>query len=136
MATRSTISTMVNGKCVSVYVNFDGDERLRIPLLLNHYNTQELSESLVALGNISELNERLAPNEGEEHSFNNRIEDITVAYHRDRGEEFAQYKIGNDQDDCAGEEYSYHYDDGVWVYRDNRWKKGVWSNCSEWKDEE
>ena len=100
---------------------------------MEHYNSQELAEGIVALGNISSLNERLAPNEGEEHSFENPNYDITVAYHRDRGEDFKQY-IGKDKDDCCGEEYSYHFENSEWVYRDNRWKKGVWSNCSEWKD--
>jgi hypothetical protein len=124
---------MVNGKCVSVYVHFDGYETARIPLLLEHYNSQELAEGIVALGSISSLNERLAPNEGEEHSFDNRIDDITVAYHRDRGEDFKQYKIGETKDDCFGEEYSYHFENGEWWYRNNYHPtEAEWVKCSEW----
>jgi len=134
MSTRSTISTMVDGKCVGVYVHWDGYESNRIPLLLNNYNSQEDANALVALGAISSLRERIAPNENEKHSFDSAIEDVTIAYHRDRGEEFFQLD-GATKDDVADEEYSYHFEDGEWWYTDTPHKSnGTWIKCSEWKE--
>jgi hypothetical protein len=51
---------------------------------LNHYNTNELALKLVALGNLSILDESCEKPEG--HSFDNRIDGYTVAYMRDRGD--------------------------------------------------
>lgn len=61
-------------------------------LLSEHYNTAEAVKALLSLGDISSLGERLAPDKGEAHSFESPARDeergdVTVAYHRDRGED-------------------------------------------------
>ncbi len=55
-------------------------------MLLEHYQTRERVEALIDLGELHYLDERLAPNEGEEHSFEKPVEGVTVAFVRDRGE--------------------------------------------------
>lgn len=57
-----------------------------MPILTEHYNTAEKLKALLALGDISILGERLAPDADEPHSFEKPAEGVTVAYHRDRGE--------------------------------------------------
>jgi len=135
MATCGTISTMVDGKCVGIYTHLDSYPNARIPLLLENYNSQEMAESIVALGAISSLRERISPNEDESHSFDSAIKDVTIAYHRDRDEEFSQL-TGSTKDDVAEEEYSYHFEDGEWLYRDNNWDIDSWEKCSEWAESE
>ena len=85
MATRS----LINVKCTdekirSVYVHWDGSTHL--PILKKYYNSQEMAESLILLGDLSVLAPRLSPKMGENHSFDNPVKDICVAYCRDRGE--------------------------------------------------
>jgi len=85
MSTRSLINVQcLDGKIRSIYVHFDGDSHLET--LQKYYNTQDQAELLVSLGDLSILAERIAPKMGENHSFDNPIKGICVAYYRDRGE--------------------------------------------------
>ena len=61
-------------------------------MLLEHYNTPELATALVDLGSLSMVRERLAPDEGETHTFDTPVRHgtkggVTTAYHRDRGDD-------------------------------------------------
>jgi hypothetical protein len=67
--------------------HFDGYPTYVGRVLLEHYNTPKLVKSLIALGDISSLNENLAPQKDQVHSFSNPAENVTVAYGRDRGED-------------------------------------------------
>lgn len=70
MATRSNIAVQLdNGDVMSVYCHWDGYGHL--PTLQQNYNSQELAEELVRMGDIS--------------SLGNCIDD-TVFYGRDRNE--------------------------------------------------
>jgi len=135
MATRSTISTIINGKCVGVYAHWDGYPSSRIPILLTHYNSQEAAESIVALGAISSIRERIAPNEDEKHSFDSPDGDVTIAYHRDRGEDFEQIEGSDKNDYTYMEEFAYHFENGEWWYNDNHCDTIKWLRCSEWTPE-
>jgi hypothetical protein len=44
-------------------------------------------EGLIALGNISSLDKEVEPEDRSQHSFDSPEKGVTVAYHRDRGEE-------------------------------------------------
>jgi hypothetical protein len=125
MATRSTISAKINGRTVGVYVHWDGSPDTRIPLLLNHYNSQELAEGIIALGAISSLHPVLAPDEGKVHTFDTPITGVTVAYHRDRGEEFVQLKGMNAVEGVNDAEWHYHFENGHWLYKEHGAKKWV-----------
>jgi hypothetical protein len=85
MSTNSIITVeCTDGKFRQIYVHWDGDSHLDI--LKNHYNTQENAEILISLGDLSVLAERPSPKMGENHTFDNPIQGICVAYHRDREE--------------------------------------------------
>jgi hypothetical protein len=88
MATRSTIAIEdQNGKVRSIYCHWDGYPSNNGRILFENYKTQEKVESLIALGSISSLRPEVDIPEGVHHNFQNQDEDITVAYHRDRGED-------------------------------------------------
>lgn len=90
MSTHAFIGVVENtGTLKYVYNHSDGYPSHLGKMLLEHYNTPELATALVNLGDISMVRERLAPDEGEEHSFKNPVREgpkggVTTAYHRDR----------------------------------------------------
>lgn len=91
MATRSRIAIEnPNGEVTSIYCNWDGYFEGVGETLHKHFNEREKVEALIALGDISFLEENLGPVPG--HSFETPAEKTTVAYHRDRGDDFHQEK--------------------------------------------
>lgn len=89
MSTRSRIGFLhTDGTTETIYCHNDGYPENQMKILTENYDTAEKVRELLALGDISELGERIAPDEGEEHGFDyeRRAEGVTVAYHRDRGE--------------------------------------------------
>ena len=108
MATRSTLRMRLpSGECSKVsYCHWDGQPSNMLPLLNENYNTIEKVKELLALGNLSYLAKRVKPDEGEEHSFEKPSPDVTVAYHRDRGENLS-FTSGR-------EEYDYSFDGEKW----------------------
>ena len=88
MATRSFIcKSLPNNTIVGVYCHYDGYPSGVGATLANHYTTDERVEALLSLGSISQLHPRLVPNLGDTHTFNNPAKNVTIAYHRDRGED-------------------------------------------------
>ena len=93
MGTRSFIITAnPKGDFTGIYCHWDGYPSHNGKLLLEHYNSKGKARELVRLGSLSSLGERAKPLNPEAHSFNNKEEDTTVAYHRDRGEAWAGVK--------------------------------------------
>lgn len=89
MATRSRIGIEnPDGTVTSIYCHWDGYPSHNGHILVNHYKDRQKVESLIALGDISSLDEQVECPEG--HSFENRVDGYTVAYHRDRGEGLRQ----------------------------------------------
>jgi hypothetical protein len=75
-----------------VYCHSDGYPSYLGKMLLEHYNTPELATALIDLGSLSMVRERLAPDEGETHTFDTPVRHgpkggVTTAYHRDRGDD-------------------------------------------------
>lgn len=68
MGTRSTISIENDdGTVTGVYCHWDGYISHNGRILLEHYNTDELAQELIAGGDISSLREQI----GEQHPFDN-----------------------------------------------------------------
>jgi hypothetical protein len=94
MSTNSRLRMVLpSGKALKpIYCHWDGYPEHHLPILREHYNTVEKAEELLSLGNISVLAPKVKPDPGMEHSFENPIRDltgrmdVTIAYHRDRGE--------------------------------------------------
>ena len=109
MSTNSTIKLIrKDGTETSIYCHWDGYIEHNGVLLQRYYNTPEKIEDLLALGDISSLGSKLNPSTNS-HNFDNPERDVTVAYHRDRGEEFSQ---------SSGEqEFNYIFDErkGYWT---------------------
>lgn len=87
MSTRSCISALCeDGKIRATYCHYDGYPEYVGRTLKDNYCEQEKIEKLLALGSLSSLGASIDCPEG--HSYNNQTEGYTVAYHRDRGEDF------------------------------------------------
>jgi hypothetical protein len=134
MSTRSFIHVKrTDGKWARIYCHFDGYWDGVGQTLLDHYNSQELAEALVSLGDISCLGEEI----GEKHDFDYsmtfnkkhngdykarmndpeyiRIQKMCNAYGRDRGEDGVDAVIGDTLEEVfEREEYMYVWQDGEW----------------------
>lgn len=128
MSTRATIAITDGITCKAIYLHSDGYIAWAGVMLHDHFPTQEKAEELIALGSLFSLRERVAPLPSEEHTFENSVEDVTVAYCRDRGEPldisiFPDMSLSGDKvfiarlTDMSGGNYAYLFDTrkGEWV---------------------
>ena len=89
MSTRAKIMIVDSNNIVTgIYCHFDGYLDGVGATLLKHYSDLDKVKDLIALGSISYLEKSIECPLG--HSFNTPIKGYTVAYHRDRGEDFCQ----------------------------------------------
>ena len=120
MATRSRIAIEdQTGKVRSIYCHWDGYPAGNGRRLLDHFQTQEKVESLIALGSLSSLNENVEIPEGVTHNFDNPADGIVVAYHRDRGEDLVikEHDSVNEFVKSDVEEYGYIFTAaGEWLF--------------------
>lgn len=90
MSTRSRIAREnSDGSFTSIYAHNDGYPEGPHGVgfnLATHYTDPAKVDALLALGDISSLHERVAPEPHEVHHFRNPAKGVTVAYGRDRGE--------------------------------------------------
>jgi hypothetical protein len=142
MSTRSRIAIKSNDEIKSIYCHWDGYLSNNGKILLKHYSEVEKLEKLISLGDISALD--VSPETVEGHSFDNKIHGYTVAYHRDRGEAWANVKplvhslktmtltqyLKSSENELFSEEYAYLFDvkTKTWKY----WKGGTrWYELTE-----
>jgi len=137
MATRSYIGVqMPNGSIEAVYCHFDGYPRGVGHTLHTYHNSLQAAASILELGDLSYLAEKLAPEPGQEHKFGNAVEGVTVAYTRDRGETgleartFPDIKTFTQAAEGSWAEYVYLFRDGAWSYSPVPTKgEPVWNPC-------
>ena len=87
MSTRSFIFVeQDDGSYKGVYCHSDGYLTYNGAMLLDHYNSRDKANEIIALGDLSLLCENLYPDPDKPHGFDydKRQEDVTVAYGRDR----------------------------------------------------
>ena len=106
MATRSRIGIEnENGTVSSIYCHWDGYPEHNGKVLKEHYTDRSKVEQLIELGDISSLREEPG---------------VTVAYHRDRGEDFQEARVDKNPERYFTsdiEEYGYLFTkNGEWVY--------------------
>lgn len=110
MATRSTIAILNSddGSVDAIYCHWDGYVEGGVgQMLFEHYNTAEKVKELIALGDISSLEETT---------------EKTIAYNRNRGEELIIRKyqsiVAYQVSDNDKQEYNYLYIEstGQWFY--------------------
>ena len=88
MATRSRIAMeQEDGSVLSIYCHSDGYVEYNGHILQTHYQAPEKVKSLISLGDISVLAERVEPTGKHGFDYDDREKGVVVAYGRDRGEE-------------------------------------------------
>jgi len=125
MATRSFIcKSLPNNTVVGVYCHYDGYPSGVGATLSTHYTTTPRVDALLSLGSISQLHPRLVPDLGDTHTFDNPANNVTVAYHRDRGEAMSSTTFPSldvmvaNVADQLGVEFVYIWDGNEWVTMD------------------
>lgn len=122
MATRSRIALKNNkGQYESIYCHYDGYVEHNGKMLKEHYNNFYKILGLISLGDISSLRQEVYIPENEVHTFDNPLKEVTVAYHRDRQEDFNSCTFNHLYDmvlHCynEGEEFLYFYEGDKWFY--------------------
>lgn len=122
MSTRSYICIEnEDGTYIGIYCHSDGYITHNGAILIDHYNNKEQANGLIALGNLSFLQPKLAPDSNAIHGFEykDRQPDVTVAYGRDRGESDQEAHIVRleDLDKDCWIEYVYVFTcDNKWEY--------------------
>jgi hypothetical protein len=93
MATRSFIGKLNHdGSITGIYCHWDGHPDGVGAVLTEHYTNLQKVEQLLDLGALSSLGPLLSPPEGQPHSFGAPAPNVTVAYHRDRGDDLQPAK--------------------------------------------
>jgi hypothetical protein len=128
MATRSRIAIeQADGTVKSIYCHWDGYPKGNGQTLVSHYGDRAKVEALIALGDISVLGERVEPTDPKLHGFNRPEEGTTVAYHRDREEEFQRPRVDKSLQafiDSDVEEFGYVFTGaGEWMMVDGHRKR-------------
>ena len=133
MATRSNIGIVnEDGSVTGIYVHWDGYTENVGKLLLKHYNNTGIVYELMDLGNLSSLNKNLYCDDNN-HSFENPVDGVCVAYGRDRGETGVESRVFNNiskfekfaDRTCA--DYQYLFNNGKWQYRNHN---GTWNELT------
>lgn len=123
MSTHCTISHILpDGTYEGIYVHSDGYPDWMGNMLKEHYATQELADSLVALGDASCIYPKLSPDASRPHTFENRQEGVCLFYHRDRGDDWADAMPTRAKSYPAllhkfANHHHYLFKDGQWYYR-------------------
>ena len=138
MATRSNIGILnEDGTITAIYCHWDGYPEGVGTTLVNHYQDEDKVRELLSLGSISILAPIVAPpnpngdidnekmraiaerfNPTPEHTWDEPLAGITVAYHRDRGEPFDQISVASENVYNSGW-VDYHY-----LFKNNQWYCG------------
>jgi hypothetical protein len=120
MATRSRIGIEnEDGSIESIYCHWDGYPRRNGKILAEHYTNPEKIKALLALGDISSLNENVGPVDGVEHTFDKPVGNVTVAYHRDRGEDLRKPMVKHSMEGFANSDYEEY---GYIFTKENEWQ--------------
>lgn len=113
MGTRSNIVVRRKDDWAEVYCHWDGYPSHNGKILLEHYSDQAKLESLIALGDLSVLDQEITAPKG--HSYDTRAPGHSAFYGRDRGETDIEARTGATLEDVwPDEEYAYVWIDKTW----------------------
>lgn len=135
MATRSLIGNYRS----YIYCHWDGYPSHNGEILKKYYKDPKKVDELISLGDISVLAEKITPARTRPHNFEERQDDVVLAYHRDRGEDWEQVKPKvmnkNFEENNSYIEYIYYFDEKqkLWRYKE------IYSGNPQWiwlKDED
>ena len=109
--------------CAAVYCHNDGYPSYMYHMLNNHYNNLDRVLDLISFGNASSIRKNLVPTKGSNHSFDHPEKDISIFYHRDRGEPWDDVGTGLFKKEhlLALQYYVYIYENDAWhLYVDGK----------------
>lgn len=129
MGTRSTIAILrADGSVSQIYCHWDGYLEHNGRILLDHYNTAEKVEELIALGDLSSLGREIGVKHpfspdynipGDSDKWNDLYRMMCTAYGRDRGEAGTQPNRYRDlesyEDGAQFEDFNYVFMHGQWA---------------------
>jgi len=122
MGTSSAIGIkQPNGQIQAITCHWDGYLEHVGRILHEFYSHEAKAMRLLRLGHLSSLGESLEPPPGVRHTFDHPAKSVTVAYHRDRGEDARPPALFGNEDDYRLNvksrlmtDYVYLLDNGVW----------------------
>jgi len=134
MSTRSLIAIEnPDGSCRSIYCHSDGYPSHNGRLLIEHYNSPERVAALLALGALSCLAPRLSPDSGEKHDYDNPVDDICIAYHRDRNEAYRATVWWSDAGHMLDKAADNYWADYVYLFRNGSWYVSSTYRQEDWQ---
>ena len=87
MSTRSYIAKQVGpDQYRTIFCHFDGYLEHVGAMLAGHYDTEEMVDKLLDVGDVDALYPQLYPDPDQPHDHWNKQQDVTVAYGREYGE--------------------------------------------------
>lgn len=121
MSTRSGIAIVNNdGTVESIYCHNDGYPSYMFNMLKDNYSEEEKVKELINLGDLSFVAKYVNPPEGVIHTFDHPYPDVTIAYCRDRGEDYSIHRWNN-LDQYLKDGFMFHGVDYLYWYDNNKW---------------
>ena len=125
MSTNSGIALRQGDTYTTIYCHWDGYPKSMLPMLRNNYNSFELANKLVSMGDASSIEKKLEPDPSEPHTFMYPQEDVCVFYHRDRGDDWLHCQPAcytkSELFKQSSFEFVYVFEDGTWnCYKNGR----------------
>lgn len=107
----------------TIYCHSDGYPSYMLQMLRDNYGSKELAAKLIDFGYASSISKKLEP-EYDYHCFSNPEPEVSVFYHRDRGdkwEECEPHYYSLKKDLFATYYYTYIFDGEKWYgYKDGK----------------
>jgi hypothetical protein len=117
MSTQCGIAIKTEKGYETIYVHSDGYPEYMWPMLTENYNSEELATKLVSLGDASYIDRLIAPT-SDFHKFGTPEPDVSMFYHRDRGEAWDDVAPATftSKELFSHYYYSYVWKDGCWNF--------------------
>ena len=127
MSTHCGIAIKTEKGYETIYCHHDGYPEYMFDMLTQNYNSEELARKLVSLGDASYIDILLEPT-SDFHKFGTPEPNVSMFYHRDRGEDFhnAIFKSQSELSSCYY--YAYVWKDGQWNFYKGGKKVEVYVN--------
>jgi hypothetical protein len=117
MSTQCGVAIKTDRGYETIYVHSDGYPEYMWPMLTENYNSEELAAKLVSFGYASYIEKKLEPT-SDFHKFGTPEPDVSMFYHRDRGEDWISNRpwVYTREQLFSNYYYSYVWKDGCWNF--------------------
>jgi hypothetical protein len=118
MSTNAGVAVRTGETFQTIYCHWDGYPEYMLPMLSNNYNSLELANKLISMGDASMIEKNIEPDPSKPHDFDNYQQDVCVFYHRDRGDSWESSRSvcysKRDLFRVPAFDYVYIFEDGQW----------------------